>query len=133
MTYVPNKWLTYILTISLFGNPWQNYNKQMRYERSHKSLNLYSLVECNKIYHNTNFWKTLREESLWQVDFDKLYFWNTLTKLIKASLFETKIIDCIQVIRTMCIKKEKKKKNTCKDKWKKHISTYKENKYNVCQ
>ena len=50
------------------------------YERSHKSLNLYSLVEYNKIYPNTNSWKTLQEESLRQVDFDNLYFWNTLNK-----------------------------------------------------
>ena len=50
------------------------------YERSHKSLNLYSLVEYNKIYPNTNSWKFLQEESLWQVDFDNLYFWNTLNK-----------------------------------------------------
>ena len=52
----------------------------MRYERSHKSLNSYSLVEYNKIYPNTNFGKTLQEESLWQVDFDNLYFWNTLKR-----------------------------------------------------
>ena len=44
------------------------------YERSHKSLNSYSVVEYNKIYPNTNSWKTLQEESLWQVDFDNLYF-----------------------------------------------------------
>ena len=50
------------------------------YERSHKSLNSYSLVEYNKIYPNTNSWKTLQEESLRQVDFDNLYFWNTLNK-----------------------------------------------------
>ena len=25
-------------------------------------------------------WKTLQEKSLWQVDFDNLYFWNTLNK-----------------------------------------------------
>ena len=30
------------------------------------------------------------------------------TKLIKASLCETEIIDCIQIIRSMSIKKEKK-------------------------
>ena len=52
----------------------------MRYERSHKSLNSYLLAEHNKIYPNTNFWKILQEESLWQVDFDSLYFWNTLNK-----------------------------------------------------
>ena len=39
--------------------------------------------------------------------FETLY-----TKLIKASLCETEIIDCIQVIRSMCIKREKN--NTCK-------------------
>ena len=52
----------------------------MRYERSHEPLNSYSLVEYNKIYPNTNSWKTLQEESLWQEDFDNLYFWNTLNK-----------------------------------------------------
>ena len=35
------------------------------YERSHKSLNSYSLVEYDKIYPNTNSCKTLQEESLW--------------------------------------------------------------------
>ena len=50
------------------------------YERSHKSLNSYSLVEYNKIYPNTNSSKTLQEEILWQEDFDNLYFWNTLNK-----------------------------------------------------
>ena len=52
----------------------------MRYERGHKSLNSYSPVEYNKIYPNTNSWKTLQEESLWQEDFDNLYFWNSLNK-----------------------------------------------------
>ena len=54
--------------------------KKWTYKRSHKSLNSYSLVKYNKIYPNTNPWKTLQEESLWQVDFDNLYFWNTLNK-----------------------------------------------------
>ena len=58
-------WFTYVLTISPFGNLWQNHNKQMKYERSHKSLNSYSLVEYNKIYLNTNSWKTLQEKSSW--------------------------------------------------------------------
>ena len=80
VTYVPNIWNTYVLTISPFGNQWQNYNKQMRYERSHKSLNSYSLIEYNKIYPNTNSWKTLQKESLWQVDFNNQYFWNILNK-----------------------------------------------------
>ena len=50
------------------------------YERSYKSLNSYSLIEYNKIYPNTNSWKTSQEESLWQEDFDNLYFWNILNK-----------------------------------------------------
>ena len=75
-----HKIVTYVLTISPFGNLWQNHNKQMRYERSHKTLNSYPLVQYNKIYSNTNSRKTLQEKSLWQVDFDNLYFWNTLNK-----------------------------------------------------
>ena len=62
-------WITY----EALGNKWT-------YERSYKSLNLYSFVEYNKIYLNTNSWKTLQEESLWQEDFNNLYFWNTLNK-----------------------------------------------------
>ena len=79
-------WFTYVLIISLFGNLWQNHSKQIRYERSHKSLNSYSLVEYNKIYPNTNSWKTLQEESLWQEDFNNLYFWNTLNKIHQGIL-----------------------------------------------
>ena len=84
MTYVPNKWFSYVLTISPFGSSWQNHNKQMRYERSHKSLNSYLLVDYNKIYPNTNSWKNLQEKSLWQIDFDNLYFWNTLNKTLQG-------------------------------------------------
>ena len=108
MTYVPNKWITYVLTISLFGNPWQNHNKQMTYERSHKSLNSYSLVEYNKIYPNTNSWKTLQEESLWQVDFDNLYFWNTLNKTHQGIFVWNRNNRLHTSIRNMCIKSEKK-------------------------
>ena len=50
------------------------------------SLNSYALVEYNKIYLNKNFWKTLQEESSWQVDFDNLYFWNTLSKTHQSIL-----------------------------------------------
>ena len=50
------------------------------YNKSHESLNSYSFVEYNKIYLNTKSWKFLQEESLWQVDFDNLYFWNTSNK-----------------------------------------------------
>ena len=62
----------------------------MRYKRSHKSLNSYSLVEYNKIYHNTNSWEPLQEESLWQVDFDNLYFWNTFDE---AEMFTSEVHD----------------------------------------
>ena len=66
-------WTTYVLTISPFSNPWQNHNKQMNiwefinHSNHNKQMN-------NKIYSNTNSWKILQEESLWQVDFDNLYF-----------------------------------------------------------
>ena len=56
---------TYVLTISPLGNLWQNHNKQIKYERSHKLLNSYSLVEYNKIYPNINSWKILQEKSSW--------------------------------------------------------------------
>ena len=56
------------------------------YERSHKPLNSYSFVEHNKIYPNTNSWKFLQKESLWQVDFDNLCFWNTLNKTYQGIL-----------------------------------------------
>ena len=58
----------------------------MRYESSHKSLNLYSLAKYNKIYPNTNSWKTLQEKSSWQEDFDNLYLWNTLNKTHQSIL-----------------------------------------------
>ena len=58
----------------------------MRYETTHKSLNSYSLVEYNKIYPNTDSWKTLQKENLWQIDFDNLYFWNTLNKIHQGIL-----------------------------------------------
>ena len=38
----------------LIDDSHMSHNKQMRYERSHKTLNSYSLVEYNKIYPNTN-------------------------------------------------------------------------------
>ena len=108
------------------------------YERSHKSLNSYSLVEYNKIYPNTNSWKTLQEESLWQevslwqVDFDNLYFWNTLNKTHQG-IFVWNRNNRLHTSNKNHVYKEKKRNNTCKDRWKKHTPTYKENEYNVCQ
>ena len=80
-------WFTYVLTIhdKTITNKWT-------YERSHKSLNSYSLVEYNKIYPNTNSWKTLQEEILWQEDFVNLYFWNTLNKTHQGILVWNKNI-----------------------------------------
>ena len=77
------------------------------YERSHKLLNSYSLVEYNKIYPNINSWKTLQEESLWQVDFDKLYFWNTLNKTHQDIFVWNRIIDCIQINKKHMYKERK--------------------------
>ena len=80
----------------------------MRYERIHKPLNSYPLVEYNKIYPNTKSWKILQEESLWQEDFDNLYFWNTLNKTHQGIFVWNKNNRLHTSIRNMCIKKEKK-------------------------
>ena len=131
VTYVSNKRITYVLTISPFGNPWQKHNKQMRYEKSHKSLNSYTLVEYNKIYSNINSWKTLLEESLWQVDFNNLYFWNTSNKTHQG-IFVWNRNNRLHTSNKKHVHKEKRN-NTYKGKWKKHTLTSKKNKYNVCQ
>ena len=91
------------------------------YERIYKSLNSYSLVEYNKIYPNTNFWKTLQEESLWQVDFDNLYFWNTLNKTHQGILVWNRSIR-LHTLYKKQVHKERKE-TTCKDRWKKVITT----------
>ena len=120
MTHVPTKWLTYVLTISPFGNPWQNHNKQMRYERSYKTLNSYSLVEYNKIYPNTNSWKTLQEESLWQVDFDNLYLWNTLNKTHQG-IFVWNRNNRLHTSNKKHVHKERKETTHVRGRWKKNI------------
>ena len=125
MTYVPNKWLTYVLTISPFGNPWQNHNKKMRYERSHKTLNSYLLVEYNKIYSNTNSWKTLQEESLWNI-------LNTLNKTHQG-IFVWNRNNRLHTRNKKHVHKERKETKHVRGRWQKHTSTYKEDKYNVCQ
>ena len=62
----------------------------MRYERSHKLFNSYSLVEYNKIYPNINPWKTLQEGVHGKKDFDNLYFWNTSNKTHHGILMWTR-------------------------------------------
>ena len=132
MTYVPNMWNTFVLTISLFGHPWQNHNKQIKwtYERSHKLLNSYSLVEFNKTYSNTNSWITLQEESLWQVDFDNLYFWNTLNKTHQGILVWNRN-NRLHTRYKKYVHKERKETAHVRV-GEKHTSIYKEYKYNVC-
>ena len=103
------------------------------YERSHKSLNLYSLVEYNNIYPNTNFWKTLQEESLWQVDFDNLYFWNTLDKT-HQDIFVWNRNNRLHTRNKKHVHKEKKETTHVRVGERKiYINIYKEDKYNVCQ
>ena len=80
MTYDSNMWNTYVLTIPPLAILDKTTTNKWAYERNYKSLNSYSLVEYNKIYLIKNSWKTLQEKSLWQVDFDNLYFWKTLNK-----------------------------------------------------
>ena len=52
--------------------------------------------------------KTLQEESLWQEDFDNLYFWNILNKTHHGILVWNGNKKLHVIIRSMCIKKEKK-------------------------
>ena len=80
MTYDSNMWNTYVLTIPPLAILDKTTTNKWAYERNYKSLNSYSLVEYNKIYLIKNSWKTLQEKSLWQVEFDNLYFWKTLNK-----------------------------------------------------
>ena len=103
------------------------------YERSHKSLNSYSLVEYNKIYPNKNSWKTLQEKSLWQVDFDNLYFWNTLNKTHQA-IFVWNRNNRLHTNNKKHVYKKSKETTHERGRWKKNIHQQyrKENKYNVC-
>ena len=126
-------WNIYVLTISPFGNLWQNHNKQMRYERNHKPLNSYSLVEYNKIYPNTNSWKTLQEENLWQEDFDNLYFWNTLNKT-HQSIFVWNKNNRLHTSNKKHVYKDRKETTHVRVGERKNMHLHIEkNKYNVCQ
>ena len=46
---------------------------------------------------------------------------------------ETEIIDCIQIIRSMCINREKETTHEKVGERKTYINIYKEDKYNVCK
>ena len=80
LTYVPN--MNHICHNNF--PHWQSMTKpQLTNEYMREVINHLThthLLNYNKIYPNTNSWKTLQEESLWQEDFDDLYFWNTLNK-----------------------------------------------------
>ena len=104
----------------------------MRYERSHKSLNSYSLVKYNKIYSNTNSWKTLQEGSLWQVDFDNLYFWNTLNKTHQGILVWNKN-NGLYTRNKKHVYKDRNETTHGEIGERTYISIYKEYKYNACQ
>ena len=134
MTYILNMRNTYVLTISLFGNPWQNHNKQMNiWEKSQITQLIFTLVEYNKIYPNTNSWKTLKEENLQQVDFDNLYFWNTLNKTHQG-IFMWNRNNRLHTINKKHVYKGRKETTHERISEKKtYISNIEEkNKYNVC-
>ena len=133
MTYVPNKWITYVLIISPLAICDKTTTNKWTYERSHKSLNLYSLVEYNKVYPNTNSLKTLQEESLWQVDFDNLYFWNTLIKTHQG-IFVWNRNNRLHTHNKKHVHKKRKETTHVRGRWKKNIHQQyiRENKYNVC-
>ena len=60
-----------------------------------------------KIYPNTNSWKTLQEESLWEEDFDNLYFWNILIKTHQGILVWNRNIR-LHTLNKKYVHKEKK-------------------------
>ena len=68
----------------------QQTNEHMREVINH--LTHIHLLNTIKIYPNTNSWKTLQEESLWQVNFYNLYFWNTLNKTLAMPGVRTYVI-----------------------------------------
>ena len=80
MTYVPNKWITHVLTISPFGNPCQTTNNKwdMREVINH-STHIYLLNTIKSILTQT-FEKLCKKRVYGKKDFDNLYFWNTLNK-----------------------------------------------------
>ena len=93
----------------------------MRYERSHKTLNSYLLVEYNKIYSNTNSWKTLQEESLWNI-------LNTLNKTHQG-IFVWNRNNRLHTHNKKHVQKERKETTHVRV-GEKHTSIYKEYKYN---
>ena len=101
------------------------------YERNYKSLNSYSLVEYNKIYPNTNSWKTLQKESLWQEDFDNLYFWNTLNKT-RQGISVWNRNNRLHTSNKKYVHKERKE-TTYVRVGERNIHQHIEDKYNVCQ
>ena len=81
----------------------------MRYERSHKTLNSYLLVEYNKIYSNTNSWKTLQEESLWNI-------LNTLNKTHQG-IFVWNRNNRLHTYNKKLVQKERKETTHVRGKW----------------
>ena len=108
------------------------------YERSHKSLNSYSLVEYNKIYPNTNSWKICKKRVHVMEDFDNLYFWNTLNKIHQDILVWNRN-KRLHIINKKHMHKKKKETTHEEIGERRHISSYiyiyiyLKNKHNVCK
>ena len=110
-----------------------HYTNKWTYERKHKSLYTYSLVKYNKIYPNTNSWKILQKESLWQEDFDNLYFLNTLNKTHHNILVWNRN-KRLHTSNKKHVHKERKEITHISGRWKKNTHPHiKKNKYNVYQ
>ena len=121
------------LTISLLAIRDKTTTNKWTYERSHKTLNPYSLVEYNKIYPNTNSWKILQEKSSWQEDFDNLYFWNTLNKTHQGILVWSRN-NRLHTINKKHVYKDKKETTHVKiGEEDIHHHIYIKDKHNVCK
>ena len=78
------------------------------YERSHKTLKSYSLVQYNKIYPNTNFWKTLPKESSWHGRFWQSVFLKHFKQNSSRHLSVKQKIKKLHTINKKHVHKERK-------------------------
>ena len=73
-------WSTYVLTISPFGNQWQNHNKQWNIRKVINHSTHTHLLNTIKSTLTQTLEKFCKKRVHGMEDFDNLYFWNILNK-----------------------------------------------------
>ena len=73
-------WSTYVLTISPFGNQWQNHNKQWNIRKVINHSTHTHLLNTIKSTLTQTLEKLCKKRVHGMEDFDNLYFWNILNK-----------------------------------------------------